>query len=169
MSEADSARSSREVVEAVFMDPASRSRLLGYAMSRFGIPADDAEDLLQETALELLRQRVQVRRPAGFVFSVFHVRCCRYVEIQRARGRVMDRAPCPADAPSAGSATDRLEHQVAVRQAMRTISVPCRKILRAYYVEGLSLQETGRAIALAYSGVWKTINRCLRRLRQCLH
>lgn len=168
LSEADSARTSREVVEAVFMDPASKTRLFGYALNRFGIPQDDAEDLLQETAVELLRQRVQVRSPAGFVFSVFHLRCCRFVEIQRARGRLIDQAPCPAEVPGPPGTTDRMEHRVAVRQAMRTISVPCRKILRAYYVEGLSLQETASAIALAYSGVWKTINRCLRRLRQCI-
>jgi RNA polymerase sigma factor (sigma-70 family) len=168
LSEADTARTSREVVEAVFMDPTTKTRLFGYALNRFGIQQHDAEDLLQETALELLRQRIQVRKPAGFVFSVFHLRCCQFVEIRNARSRVMESAPRSAYAPRERGTPEKIENRATLRQAIRTISPPCRRILGAYYVEGLSLEETARAIALAYSGVWKTINRCLKRLRQCI-
>ena len=44
----------RSVVEAVLLDPDERSKLVRYARVRFGIDPDTAEDLLQETALDLL-------------------------------------------------------------------------------------------------------------------
>jgi RNA polymerase sigma factor (sigma-70 family) len=147
------------------MDPASRTRLLGYAMKRFEMREEDAEDLLQETAVDLLRQRIHVRKPNGFVFSAFHLRCCRFIEIQKSRRQLLEKEWSP---PQDSAQPEKIEHRVALKQAMQTISVPCRRILRAYYVEGLSLQETARAIAAAYGGVWTRIDRCLRRLRQCL-
>jgi DNA-directed RNA polymerase specialized sigma24 family protein len=68
-----------QIAEAVVLDEDRRGRLVGYACARFGISREDAEDLLQETALELLRCRSHVRNPDGFVFKVFKVRCARYV------------------------------------------------------------------------------------------
>ena len=56
----------------------------------------------------------------------------------------------------------------AFGQALEEISAGCRKLLFAYYFEGKSLREAADATARAYSGVWKTIDRCLKKLRQCL-
>jgi RNA polymerase sigma factor (sigma-70 family) len=158
----------RSAVEGVLSDPAQRSRLLAYARARFGIDNDTAEVLLQETALEVLRQRTLVSSPRGFVFTVFHARCCRFLRHLQARRRVFDRdCGTVEDAPSAIE-SDGIDSRLTVEQALEEISEGCRKLLLAYYVEGQSLREAARLTALAYSGVWKTITRCLRKLRQCL-
>jgi RNA polymerase sigma-70 factor (ECF subfamily) len=159
----------RTAVEGVLGDPAQRSRLLAYARSRFGIDNDTAEDLLQETALEVLRQRSLLSSPRGFVFTVFHARCCRYIRYLQARHRVFDRGGCEAveEAPNAG-ASEGIDSRLTVERALEEISEGCRKLLLAYYVEGQSLREAARLTELAYSGVWKTITRCLQKLRQCL-
>ena len=159
----------RTAVEGVLADPAQRSRLVAYARSRFGIDTDAAEDLLQETALEVLRQRSLVSRPRGFIFTVFHARCCRFLRHQQARYRVFDRGDFVTveEAPSA-EASETIDSRLTVEQALEEISAGCRKLLLAYYVEGQSLREAANVTALAYSGVWKTITRCLQKLRRCL-
>jgi RNA polymerase sigma factor (sigma-70 family) len=155
-------QTSREVVEAVLMDSAERSKLLGYARNRFGIGPEDAEDLLQETAMELLRHRVLIRSPNAYIFKVFHMRCCQFAEVREARREAFRGEAAPGAAPA-----ESLDQQLALKQAFDAISGSCRKLLRAYYVEGRSLREAAGEIALAYSGVWKTMSRCLRRLREC--
>jgi RNA polymerase sigma factor (sigma-70 family) len=158
---------SREIAETFLQEGEQRSRLFAYARSHFGIDSSAAEDLLQETAIELMRQRSLVRSPSGFVFHVFHTRCCRYLQTLRAEQRTIawsDRSEVSAGEPQAES----IARRIALREIFETVSSSCRRILLAYYVEGKSLRETAQAIALPYSGVWNTINRCLRRLRSCL-
>jgi RNA polymerase sigma factor (sigma-70 family) len=159
----------RSVVETVLLDPVERSRLIGYAGLRFGINRDNAEDLLQETALDLLRQRSLVRSPKGFVFTVFHARCSRFLRRNAADRRLFTPSE-PETAPSASGepACETIDSRLALQEALEEISPGCRKLLVAYYFEGRSLREAADATARAYSGVWRTIDRCLKRLRQCL-
>jgi RNA polymerase sigma factor (sigma-70 family) len=159
---------SREIAETVLQDGEQRSRLVAYARSRFGIELDDAQDLLQETALELLRHRTMVRSPHGFTFKVFHTRCCRFLEARQANRRVFSGAQELAETACDTSALETADRKLELREVLETISSSCRRILLAYYVEGRSLRETAQAIPLPYPGVWNTISRCLRRLRACL-
>jgi RNA polymerase sigma factor (sigma-70 family) len=168
--QAESPPTSWQVAESVLLDPLEQSKLLAYARERFGIGADDARDLVQETALELLRQQSVVESPRGFIFAVFRSRCCRFLDACRRTREVFVAPPaeqiepreeCPA--PSADS-----EQQFALREALQVISSSCRRLLAAYYVEGKTLVETARRLEMATTGVSKTFNRCLQRLRRCL-
>ncbi|HEV8611335.1 MAG TPA: sigma-70 family RNA polymerase sigma factor [Thermoanaerobaculia bacterium] len=156
-------------VEGVLLDRGQRSRLVAYARARFGLDSDAAEDLLQETAIELLRLRTLVRSPRGFVFTVFHARCCRYLRHMQAERRMFSDGKCAVADDTGGVADpEELDSRLLVQRGLEEISASCRKLLHAYYVEGRSLRESADAMALAYSGVWKTINRCLKKLRACL-
>jgi RNA polymerase sigma factor (sigma-70 family) len=159
---------SREVAQAVVLDGEQRSNLVAYARSQFGIPPDDAQDLLQETALELLRQRTVIRSPRGFTFRLFHRRCSRFIRLRQADRQVFVSVEEPAEAACEAAPLEAADRQLTLRRVMQTISSPCRKILLAYYVEGRSLKETAQAIPTPFPGVWNTINRCLRRLRACM-
>ena len=159
--------STPQIAEAILLDQGRRRKLLAYACSRFGIDGPDAEDLLQETALELLRCQTSIRRPEGFVFAVFRSRCVRLVASQIAAHGVFSDDDASLIEPSAQASVETDEH-VALQEALDTISVACRRLLRAYYVEGQSLREAAHTVSLAYSSVAKTISRCLQRLRQCL-
>jgi RNA polymerase sigma factor (sigma-70 family) len=162
----------RSVVETVLLDPQERSRLIGYARLRFGIDRDDAEDLLQETALEVLLQRALVRSPKGFVFTVFHARCSRFLRRNVTDRRLFRQSepsePERSPSDSGPPACETIDSRLALQEALEEISAGCRKLLFAYYFEGKSLREAADATARAYSGVWKTIDRCLKKLRQCL-
>ena len=157
----------RQIAVAVLADPGQRSRLLGYARDRFGIGSEDAQDLLQDTALELLCQHSHIESPQGFVFALFRSRCCRFVEGRRRGLEVFVARPACEASPAPGGAGD-LDRRLALREALNGISSSCRRLLAAYYVEGQTLTETARVMELASSGVFKTINRCLQRLRRCI-
>ena len=79
-------QTTRQVVETVLLDPHERHKLMTFAYARFGIVQQDAEDLLQDTALELLRQRHYVHSPQGYLFTVFRMRCVRFFRDRKASG-----------------------------------------------------------------------------------
>lgn len=165
--EASAPQTARQVAETILVDQQRRGKLCAYAHSRFGICPDDAQDLLQETAIELLRHQAYVRTPDAFVFSVFRTRCARFVDSRRINRDRFDDGTLIEDAPGDGR-VDGLDRQLALREALNSISSACRRLLCAYYFEGESLREAGRRLSLNYSSVAKTISRCLKRLRRCL-
>ena len=61
---------------------------------------------------------------------------------------------------------NRLDRQLALREALNEISSSCRRLLAAYYVEGRTLRDASHSVALAVSAVPKTLSRCLERLRR---
>lgn len=165
---AEAPQTTRQVVETVLLDSQERRRLIAIARSRYGIRPEDAEDLLQETALELLRQRQYVHSPKGYLFTVFDNRCVRFFRSHKRDQRV----DLPENVPDAGSdeyGMRRSERGIALRQALCRISSSCRRLLAAYYIEGESMQIIAPRMMLAHSGVSSSINRCLRRLRACLN
>jgi RNA polymerase sigma factor (sigma-70 family) len=159
--------STAQIAEAILLDQGRRRQLLAYACSRFGISGSDAEDLLQETVLELLRCQTSIRRPEGFVFAVFRSRCVRHVAGRVAAHGVFSEHDASAIEPPTQTFVEADEN-FALQEALDTVSAACRRLLRAYYVEGQSLREAASTVSLAYSSVAKTISRCLQRLRQCL-
>jgi RNA polymerase sigma factor (sigma-70 family) len=165
--EADAPPPTRQIAEAILLDRSRRNRLFAYARSRFGIGTDDSEDLLQETAFELLRHRGYVRSPDGFIFAVFRGRCVRFARAARIRREVFGYGPSDAE-PSDSLLPESIDRQVALREALCEVSSSCRRLLSAYYIEGQSLREAARVVSLQYSSVAKTISRCLKKLRKCL-
>ena len=168
--EATRPRTGVEVAEGLATDPEQKRRLVSYARSRFGVGEEEAEDLLQDTLLELMRTEGQILRPEGFAFRVFHTRCCnhlRRVVTARAGHEAAAEARALSSRPDEG---ERLDADVLLRQGLSRVSPTCRTVLTAYYVEGRSLKETAEALSLSVSttSVFRLVNSCLRRLRQCL-
>ena len=163
----DGTVSTFEVAEGLLENRPLVRRLVGYAWSRFRLPREDAEDLIQETLLALCQQQAQVAFPDGFVFQVFHRACIRRARLNRVDVRreiplpdMGDREPAHLP-PDAGIRID-------IRRAYTSLAATCRMILSAYYVEGRTMKEAADYASIASSGAMKTINRCLKRLKQCL-
>lgn len=157
-----------EVAGALLFDASQRRKLIGYARSRFGIETEDAEDLLQDTLLQLLRQRTRVTAPEGFLFTVFRLACSRYLTACSEANAVLTPASASHEHVAHPFGPEGIERRISLREALGGISSNCRRLLSAFYIEGRNLQDTADTLAVAQSGVSKTINRCLRRLRQCL-
>jgi RNA polymerase sigma factor (sigma-70 family) len=162
-------QTTRQVVETVLLDPHERHKLVVFAYARFGIIKQDAEDLLQDTALELLRQRHYVHSPQGYLFTVFRMRCVRFFRDRKASGVTVEIKETMLDAASHPAELEKSDKTLAVRQALCRISSVCRKLLASHYIEGKSLRETAADLARASSGVGNTISRCLKSLRACLN
>src|SRR5262249_17846922 len=113
-------RTPREIVETLLLDPKERRRLLGFARSRYRIPASEAEDILQETAVESVASRQHVWPPRGFLSTVFRARCSRYLSSRTIReslcGREEDQCVEAADPH------DGLDREVSLREALDKIS-----------------------------------------------
>ena len=98
-------------------------KLVVLARSRFGIDEVDAEDLVQETALEIARSPALIASPEGYAFQVFHNRCARFLERRTKTSAVFveaggwDRTP---------AAEEKLDERAIVRAGFARISATCR-------------------------------------------
>lgn len=157
-----STRSGLDVAEEMLLDPREVGRLTRIARLQFGIGGDDALDLLQETALDVLRERAGIRHPRPYVTRVFYMKCCQYVRrAVRSRSRIAA-AAIPEVAARAGVSPEDL---AALRQALGRISPGCRGLLMAHYMEGKSFGEAAREFGFSEKQAWKRFNGCLKKPR----
>jgi RNA polymerase sigma factor (sigma-70 family) len=161
--------SPRQVAEAVLLDPLERSRLIRFADRRFGIDGADAEDLLQETALALLRQRGSVRSPQGYFFTSFRAACARHLTARRAFRERLRESDAEDQEVAHAPGVEQVDRHIALREALGGVSSICRRLLSAYYVEGLTLTEAAADFTMNYAALSQRISRCLKRLRACLN
>ena len=154
-----------EVAEHLVLDQKLVRKLTALARSRFGIGETDAEDLVQETALEIARSPALIASPEGFAFQVFHNRCARFLERRVRREAVLvpasERIPSPSVQP-------RTDDRAIVRAGLARLSPACRTLLVAYYVEGSSLKETAVRAGYSAKTVWKRLNACLKKLKEAI-
>src|SRR5664279_4653424 len=122
------AHSGLEVAEQLLLDLREVGRLMRMARLQFGIGADDAQDLLQETALDVVRERAGIRHPRAYVTRVFYMQCCQYVRrAVRSRSRLAEGELPDVAIPEGPAAEDLL----ALRQALGRISPGCRGLLKS--------------------------------------
>jgi RNA polymerase sigma factor (sigma-70 family) len=156
-----------ETAEALFLDRGECDRLAWLALRRFGIRRVDVEELLAETYLELSASDALVRSPKGFAYHVFYTRCCRWLEREGSRREEAFGLDPDAVRPNT-SAGLGIDWSLALKQAFGRLSPVCRRLLVGYYVRGLSLKETAEMTGHSSKQVWKRLDACLRRLKQCL-
>lgn len=154
-----------EVAEFLVLDRKLVRKLVALARSRFGIDETDAEDLVQETALEIARSPALIASPEDYAFQVFHNRCSRFLE-RRVRRNAMFVQPRDWDATPA--ADEKLDEKAIVRAGFARISATCRGLLTSYYVEGASLKETAARSGHSPKQVWKRLNACLKKLKETI-
>jgi RNA polymerase sigma factor (sigma-70 family) len=166
-SEVGTPKTGPETAVALLLDREQVERLMGLAFKRFGIRREEAEELLAETLLELSGSRAAIKNHKGFAFHIFYIRCCRWLERERRRRDEPAGLDPGAGRPNGHGAAEA-EWSVALRQAFGRLSPGCRRLLVGYYYEGLTLKEAGEVTGHSWKQVWKRLDGCLRRLKQCL-
>ena len=154
-----------EVAEFLVLDRKLVRKLVALARSRFGIDEDDAEDLVQETALEIARSPALIASPEGFAFQVFHNRCARFRERRTKTSAVFVET---GDWYWTPAAEEDLDERAIVRAGFARISATCRTLLTSYYVEGTSLKETAARTGHSPKQVWKRLSACLKKLKETI-
>lgn len=155
----------------------------GYAR-KLGLPAADADDVLQETMVELMRILPDFRydrdrgRFRNFVFTIAHRRA------QAAWRRQRTRREIPLDSEGAreaaaetgpndpGEEALRAWREELLREAMRRLdaepgrSAATREIFRAHVIERRSAAEVARRFGVTPNHVYQIKHRLLNRLRK---
>jgi DNA-directed RNA polymerase specialized sigma24 family protein len=149
----------------VALDSRLRPRLIEVGVRRYGCTREEAEDLLQDIFEAVLVKRPRVRNVEGYLVSTFFNRCLDRAD-QRALHVRLDATLDAASSETNGS--DRLLMAFHVRGAFRRLTPVCRRLIRTYCVERVSLAEAAAGSGCTVPAVWKRINQCIRRMKTCL-
>jgi RNA polymerase sigma-70 factor (ECF subfamily) len=136
----------------------------------------DADDLFQETAVRVWRNRAAMpvlRSPRGWLMTIAY-RVFLDLHARRpalAAVPLLDEADAPAhagaDADPAGRA-EAAESGRAVRAAVETLSPPLRDVVALHYTGGLSLREVAGALGISVGTAKSRLNAALEQLRRRL-
>jgi RNA polymerase sigma-70 factor (ECF subfamily) len=131
-------------------------------LARHRIPAQDAEDLLQETFLILVTKWGTIRNPEAWLLATLANRCIIYW--RKVRGRVWDLVDttilellAEAEAPAQQQADLRFD----LRTLISHLPDRCRAILQLRYGLGCSTAEAAERTGYCKSSIRKVTRRCL--------
>lgn len=132
---------------------------------------DGAADALQDAWLAIVRGVPRLRDPAVFrswVYRIVSRRCADWIRRrQRDRGVSEPAGPDPVEASAPEADTDG-DDIVALRRAIRALSVDHRLVLTLHYLDGLSVNEIARALDIAAGTVKSRLHHARNTLRETL-
>lgn len=159
------AETARPIAEVVELERPTLLRIL----LRFRIPAEDAEDLLQETVLQFLRKRAEVREPQRWLAGALRKECLLY---WRRRSRKIYRAVDQGVLDVL--AEESIEHQERATLLNRLVEVieslkpRCQSVLSLRYRLGYNNDEIAVETGYRPSSIDKIARRCLAALSRRL-
>ncbi len=132
-----------------------------------GIPLDDAEDLLQETLLEAVRQRASIRNLEAWLIGTLRVKCSRYWKRHLSERELAVDPPqleelCPPLAP----AQEKEERLLDLRSLAHGLAERHRAALWLRFGLGLTTAEVARRLGYCPASIRKLTSRSLARLRR---
>lgn len=137
-------------------------------LRRYRIPPEDAEDLLQETLLLLVRRRAQIRHPEHWLPATLANVCIAHHRRRRRTAAVLDLVDPdvlahhgPADPPAQAAVPARL----SIARLLSDLTPTHRRLLRLA-AQGLDTPELARRLGYAPSSVRTLLSRLRRRLRR---
>jgi RNA polymerase sigma factor (sigma-70 family) len=130
---------------------------------------EDAQDLLQQTFLQLHRARLDFRQGSLVRPWVLTIALNLQRELFRRRGRKPTTALAidPAAAPQASSAEQR-EDAVRVRAALAELPGPQREVIELHWFQGLPFAAVARIVGASVGAVKVRAHRGYERLRALL-
>src|SRR3954452_22933541 len=138
-------------------------------LSRYRIPAQDADDLLQETFLIMVSKAGSIRNPEAWLVATLANRCIIYWRKHRAKlWDLVDTAIlemlADVEAPPQESADLRYD----LASLLSNLPDRCRSLLRLRYGYGCSTAETAERMGYCKSSIRKVTRRCLASLTEQL-
>jgi RNA polymerase sigma-70 factor (ECF subfamily) len=136
---------------------------------RYKIPAQDADDLLQETFLIMVSKASSIRNPEAWILATLSNRCVIYWRKQRSRlWDVVDTAILELLADAEAPAQERTELRHDLDSLLSQLPDRCRSVLRLRYGLGCSTAEAAERTGYCKSSIRKVTRRCLSALTQQL-
>lgn len=147
-------------------------RVFLFAMHRLG-DRSDAEEVLDDTAMELWFHADRFRGDSKFMTYVLGIANNKVSDLLRRRGR-REEDPgdeveeVPAEDPTPFDVVSGKEKLAAIARCMEKLGDPQRTIVHLAYFEDLSREEIGRIISCEGNAVRQHLWQALRKMKPCL-
>ena len=127
---------------------------------------DDAFDAAQDVFVRALRahRRIHAAYPSTLLYTMATRVCLNRIRWRR-RHAEADGNEAFDEFPVADASFDEAEARLMTDAVMRQASEETRALLYMYFVDGMSLEETGRILGLSASGVRKRIMKFRERVK----
>lgn len=133
------------------------------------IPAEDADDVVQQALLALVVKYDEIRSPEAWLLGTVRNKCRRYWRLRRARPvDCLEPEALEEVMPVTGPAQDRDALRHDLERLLEAVPGRCREILRYRYALGMRATEIGEMLGCPASTVRQISTRCLRGLRRAL-
>lgn len=134
-------------------------------LSRFRIPAADAEDVVQQGLLALVYQWDEIHDPETWLTGTLRHKCLRYWRERKRRLYEAVDATCLDWVADGGHrAQEHLELRCDLETMIGRLSPRCREMLRLRYSLGYDAPEVSERTGYRPSSVNKVTSRCLEAL-----
>lgn len=127
--------------------------------SFFGVPAQDAEDLLQDTLLALVTKASDVHAPDLWILQTLRNRCASYW--RRRRRWLYEEIDHAFRDRDDGNSIDQQEWRCDLREAISRLPRRCQSLLHLRYALGYQTDEMADHLGYREGSVRKAEMRCL--------
>lgn len=137
--------------------------------SRFRVPFEDAEDLLQQTLLTYLHKKEGIHDLERWLLGALRNRCLMYWRTRRRQVyRSVDTALLEAVAEPRQPAQETADLIYDLEKAVDRLPERCQALLNLRYRLGLDPPETAERMGYRPSSIYKVLDRCLAALTRDL-
>jgi RNA polymerase sigma factor (sigma-70 family) len=138
-------------------------------LSRYRIPAQDADDLLQETFLILVSKAATIRNHDAWLVATLANRCIIYWRKHRAKlWDLVDSAILELLADVEAPPQENADLRYDLDAMLSNLPDRCRSLLRLRYGFGCNTAETAEKLGYCKSSIRKVTRRCLAALTEQL-
>lgn len=158
------------LVETSLEESLQRARpRLKVLFTRYRIPVDDTEDILQQALLALLYRRQSVRDPEAWLVGTVRNKCLLYWRSQRRKlYDSVDAVVLDWVAEPLAPAQEQADLQHDLRTVVERLPERCRSILSLRYGLGYEPPEVAERMGYSTSSISKVTTRCLAALTRQL-
>lgn len=138
-------------------------------LSRYRIPPQDAEDILQDTFLILISKLGTIRNPEAWLVGTLANRCIIYWRRHRSRlFELVDSTILELLSQSEAPAQEQSDIRTDLEAMLSCLPNRCRSVLRLRYGFGCTTAEVAEQTGYCKSSVRKVTRRCLAALTEQL-
>lgn len=131
-------------------------------VNRYGIPSQDAEDLLQTALIATLRNWSMLADPEGWIIRTVINQCLMYHRSRRRRPEeslddTVDLLPVP-------SPEERIADRQEIERRLAKLPLQCQRLFRLRFIYGFNAKEVAELMGRKVSSVYNTTHRCTKML-----
>lgn len=136
-------------------------KLLGI-VGKYGVPAQDAEDLIQQTLLAFVHKRSSIRSPEVWLVGALKKQCLLYLRTRRRQlYDALDAALLDLVAEPRKPDQEQTEVAHDLEKAITRIPERCQSLLNLRYRQGYEPAELASTMGYRLSSIRKVTTRCL--------